>query len=122
MKSISGNVGLAKTAEKSFFLLHRSCKHVFETTVAIEHEIIMSPELWAKLQEFGNVRQLKKNEYLLDAGQTFHYGNFVNSGSLVNTFINQNGNDVIHGFSLMKPAICSRKQAVFVRAGLLPFA
>lgn len=65
---------------------------------AIEHEISMSPELWAKLQQFGNVRQLKKNEYLLEAGQVCHYGYFVNSGSLVKTFLNQNGNEVVQGF------------------------
>jgi|SRR6056297_694151 len=64
----------------------------------IDKEIRMSPELWIKLQEFGKIRYLKKNEYLLKAGQVIHYGYFVNSGSLVKTFINQNGKEIVQGF------------------------
>ena len=65
---------------------------------AIDKEIRMSPELWTKLQEFGEIRHLKKNEYLLKAGQVFHYGYFINSGSLVKTFVNQNGKEIVQGF------------------------
>jgi CRP/FNR family transcriptional regulator, anaerobic regulatory protein len=58
----------------------------------------MSPELWAQLQEFAKIRHLKKNEYLLKAGQICQHGYFINSGSLVQTFLNQNGKEIVHGF------------------------
>lgn len=66
--------------------------------LAIDKEIKMSPELWTQLQEFGKIRYLKKNEYLLKAGQVCRHGYFINSGSLVKTFINQNGKEVVQGF------------------------
>jgi len=65
---------------------------------AIEQEIPMSNELWERVQESGNIIRLKKNEYLLKAGQVCHFGYFVNSGSLVKTFLNQNGKEVVQGF------------------------
>jgi len=65
---------------------------------ALDKEVRMSPELWTKIQEFGKTRHLKKNEYLLKAGQVFHYGYFINSGSLVKTFVNQNGKEIVQGF------------------------
>lgn len=64
----------------------------------IDKDIITSPELWTQLQEFGKIRHLKKNEYLLKAGQVCQHGYFVNSGSLVQTFLNQNGKEVVQGF------------------------
>jgi CRP-like cAMP-binding protein len=69
---------------------------------AVEKDIRISPELWTQLQEFGKIRQLKKNEYLLRAGQVCHYGYFVNSGSLVKTFLNQNGKEIVQGFYIDK--------------------
>jgi CRP-like cAMP-binding protein len=65
---------------------------------AIDNDIKMSPELWTQLQEFGRIRYLKKNEYLLRAGQVCQHGYFINSGSLVKTFLNQNGKEIVQGF------------------------
>lgn len=65
---------------------------------AIDNDIRMSSELWTKLQEFGKIRHLKKNEYLLKSGQVCNYGYFINSGSLVKTFVNQNGKEIVQGF------------------------
>ncbi len=64
----------------------------------LEKEIILSPELWAKVQEFAKIRHLKKNEYLLVAGEICQQGYFVNSGSLIKSFLNQNGKEVVQGF------------------------
>lgn len=64
----------------------------------INNDIQMSPELYSKLQEFGKVRHLKKNEYLLKSGQVCQHGYFINSGSLVQTFLNQNGKEIVQGF------------------------
>lgn len=64
----------------------------------LEKDIILSPELWKRIQEFGKVRQLKKNEYLLKAGQVCQHGYFINSGSLVQTYLNQSGKEIVQGF------------------------
>jgi len=66
--------------------------------LALEKDIKISPELWAQLQEFGKIRHLKKNEYLLKAGQVCRHGYFINSGSLVKTFLNHNGKEIVQGF------------------------
>jgi CRP-like cAMP-binding protein len=66
--------------------------------LAIEKDIRLSPELWIQLQEFGKIRYLNKNEYLLTAGQMCRHGYFISSGSLVKTFLNQNGKEVVQGF------------------------
>lgn len=65
---------------------------------AIHKDVKMSPELWAQLQEFGTLRKIKKNAYLLKAGEVCHHGYFINSGSLVQTFLNKNGKEVVQGF------------------------
>lgn len=65
---------------------------------ALDQEITVSPELWAQLQEFGKIRHLQKNEYLLKSGQVCHHGYFINRGSLVQIFLNQNGREVVQGF------------------------
>ena len=64
----------------------------------IENEITMSSGLWTKLQEFGKIRHLHKNEYLLEVGKDCKHGYYINHGSLVKTFINQNGKEVVQGF------------------------
>lgn len=66
--------------------------------LAVEKDIKINPELWTQLQEFGKIRHLKKNEYLLKAGQVCKHGYFINSGSLVKTFLNQNGKEIVQGF------------------------
>jgi CRP-like cAMP-binding protein len=66
--------------------------------LVIDKDIRMSPELWTQLQEFGKIRHLKKNEYLLKAGQVCRHGYFINSGSLIQTFLNQNGKEIVQGF------------------------
>ena len=58
----------------------------------------MSQELWTQVQQFGRIRHLKKNEYLLKAGHVCQHAYFIISGSLVKTFLNQNGKEVIQGF------------------------
>lgn len=66
--------------------------------LAVEKDIKISPDLWALLQEFGTIRHLKKNEYLLEAGKVCKFGYFVNSGSLIKTFLNPNGKEIVQGF------------------------
>lgn len=66
--------------------------------IALNKDIKISPELWIQLQEFGKIKYLKKNEYLLKAGQICQHGYFINSGSLVQTFLNQNGKEIVQGF------------------------
>lgn len=70
--------------------------------LAIDKDMKMSPELWTQIKEFGKIRHLKKNEYLLRAGQVCQHGYFINSGSLVKTFLNQNGKEVVQGFYIDK--------------------
>ncbi|NOQ26762.1 MAG: cyclic nucleotide-binding domain-containing protein [Bacteroidales bacterium] len=70
--------------------------------LAIDKDIKISPELWTQLQEFGRIRYLKKNEYLLQAGQVCKHGYFINSGSLIKTFLNQNGKEIVQGFYIDK--------------------
>ncbi|MFO7864413.1 MAG: Crp/Fnr family transcriptional regulator [Salinivirgaceae bacterium] len=65
---------------------------------SVEKEIKISPELWAQVESFGTLRKLKKNEYLLKAGEICQHGYFINKGSLVQTFLNQNGKEVVLGF------------------------
>lgn len=64
----------------------------------IKKDIKLSPALWERLQEFGTLRQLNKNEYLLQAGDVCHHGYFINTGSLVQTFLSPNGKEVVQGF------------------------
>jgi CRP-like cAMP-binding protein len=64
----------------------------------IEKIIPMSPEAWAQLQDFGKIRQIKKNEYLLKPGQVCQHGYYINSGSLVTTFTNKTGKEIVQGF------------------------
>lgn len=66
--------------------------------LAINKNINMSPELWIQLQQFGKIRYLKKNEYLLKAGQVCQHGYYINSGSMVQTFLNKKGKEVVQGF------------------------
>ncbi|HZL11044.1 MAG TPA: Crp/Fnr family transcriptional regulator [Prolixibacteraceae bacterium] len=66
--------------------------------LAIEKEIKINPELWTRLQEFGEIRHLKKNEYLLKVGQVCRHGYYINAGSLVQTFQNHNGKEIVQGF------------------------
>lgn len=66
--------------------------------LSVENEIKMSPELWTQLQEFGTIRHLNKNDYLLKSDQVCRHGYFLNSGSLVKTFLNQNGKEIVQGF------------------------
>jgi CRP-like cAMP-binding protein len=66
--------------------------------LAIDDYIKMSPELWTQIQESAKIRHIKKNEYLLEAGQVCHHGYFINSGSLIKTFLNQNGKEIVQGF------------------------
>jgi CRP-like cAMP-binding protein len=65
---------------------------------AVEKEIKITPELWAQVEAFGTLKKLKKNEYLLKAGEVCQHGYFINKGSLVQTFLNQNGKEVVQGF------------------------
>lgn len=58
----------------------------------------MSPQLWKQLQEYGTLRVLDKNEYLLKAGEVCNHGYFINSGSLVQTYLSPNGKEVVQGF------------------------
>ncbi|MBE9469166.1 MAG: Crp/Fnr family transcriptional regulator [Bacteroidetes bacterium] len=66
--------------------------------LAIDKDIKISPKFWEQLQEFAKIRHLKKNEYLLEAGQVCQHGYFIISGSLVKTFLNQNGKEIVQGF------------------------
>ncbi len=70
--------------------------------LAVDQYITKSPELWTQLLEFGEIRHLKKNEYLLEAGQVCQHGYFINSGCLIKTFLNQNGNEIVMGFYIDK--------------------
>ncbi len=65
---------------------------------AIDKETKMSPELWTQIQEFGKIRHLNKNEYLLKNGEVCNHGYFINSGSLIKTFLNSNGKEIVIGF------------------------
>ena len=64
----------------------------------LEKDIILSPKLWTQLQEFAKIRYVKKNEYILKAGEVCRHGYFVNSGSLVQTFVNHHGKEIVQGF------------------------
>lgn len=64
----------------------------------LDKDVLLSPELWKLLQEFGKITYLKKNEYLLKAGQVCQHGYFINTGSLIQTFLNQNGKEIVQGF------------------------
>lgn len=59
-----------------------------------------SKEIWAQIQKIGEIRQIKKNEYLLKTGQISHNGYYINSGSLVRTFVNKKGKETIQCFYL----------------------
>jgi len=66
--------------------------------LALYSDIGNNPELWSQIKEFGKIRNLKKNEYLLEAGQVCNHGYFLNKGSLVKTFLNLNGKEIVQGF------------------------
>jgi CRP-like cAMP-binding protein len=65
---------------------------------SLEQNIDLSPKLWSKIEEFASVKYLKKNEYLLKAGEVCQHGYFINKGSLVKTFLNPNGKEIVQGF------------------------
>jgi CRP/FNR family transcriptional regulator, anaerobic regulatory protein len=74
----------------------------FKLALDEDKDINISPEAWAQLQEFGKIRHLKKNEYLLKVDQVCQHGYFINSGSLIKTFLNQNGKEIVQGFYIDK--------------------
>ena len=58
----------------------------------------MNQEKWKQFYQYGKIRHLKKNEYLLKPGQVCQHGYFLNKGSLVKTFLNKNRKETIQGF------------------------
>ncbi len=78
--------------------MHQSDSMFTKFKTAINKDVEMRSELWSQLQEMGKIRQLKKNEYLLKAGEVCRHGYFINSGSLIKTFPNQNGKEIVQAF------------------------
>jgi CRP-like cAMP-binding protein len=66
--------------------------------LALEKDIQVSPELWDEIQGYAKIVSLQKNEYLLKAGEVCKQGYFINKGSLIKTYLNYNGREVVHGF------------------------
>lgn len=66
----------------------------------IEKDIPVSPELWCKLQEFGKHRIIKKNQYVLKTGEICQHGYYLNKGSLIQTYLHENGKEIVLGFYL----------------------
>ena len=92
------NITILRSIEISYIYCLKALLMYSKFKLALEKDIELSPNLWKQLQEFGKIRHFKKNEYLLRAGQVCQYGYFINSGSLVKTFLNQNGKEIVQGF------------------------
>lgn len=69
-----------------------------ELKLAIERKIKLDDELWQQLQDFGQPRHVKKNEYILKIGEVCKHGYFISKGSMVQTFLNPKGKEVVQGF------------------------
>lgn len=55
-------------------------------------------EIITHLKEIGSTRNINRNEYILKAGDNCKHIYYVKSGTLVKTFLNKKGKEVIHGF------------------------
>jgi len=64
----------------------------------IRNDILLSPELWKRLQKAGTEISIKKNQYLLQQGEVCHHGYFLNKGSLIQLFQHENGKEIVLGF------------------------
>lgn len=66
----------------------------------LEKQIALTSDLWTDLTERAELLEYKKGEHLLIAGEICHHGYFVNKGSFVHTFIGENGEESVVGFSI----------------------
>ena len=64
----------------------------------IRNDIMLTPELWKRLQMAGSEISIKKSQYLLKQGEVCQHGYFLNKGSLIQLFQHENGKEIVLGF------------------------
>jgi len=64
----------------------------------IRNDILVPEEFWTELHEGASLVTVKKNEYLLKQGDICKHGYFLNKGSLIQLFQNENGKEIVLGF------------------------
>ena len=64
----------------------------------IRDELNLSPQLWEQLRAAGKKVFVKKNQYLLQKGEVCQHGYFLDKGSLIQLFQNENGKEIVLGF------------------------
>lgn len=65
---------------------------------SIQKDIMLNPELWNELKKRSIVINLRKNEFLIKQDEICQHGYFLNKGSLIQSFQNENGKEVVLGF------------------------
>lgn len=64
----------------------------------IRKEVALPADFWNELYECGEVICLKKGDFLLRQGEVCRHGYFLNRGSLIQLFQNENGKEIVLGF------------------------
>lgn len=64
----------------------------------MQSQITVSNELWHELEKRGEPIFISKNEYLIKQDKICRHGYFLNQGSLIQTYQNENGKNVVLGF------------------------
>jgi len=64
----------------------------------IKREITAPEEFWEDLHEAAEHLVLRKNDFLLRQGEVCRHGYFLNRGSLIQLFQNENGKEIVLGF------------------------
>jgi len=64
----------------------------------IEEEILLSDQLWEDIKSSVDVFTVHKGDYLLRRTEICHYGYFINEGSFMHTYINEEGKEFVVSF------------------------
>lgn len=80
------------THEQLFFFMYDQLEKI------IRNKISVSNDLWHELKNRAHSLHIKKNELLITQNEICRYGYFLNKGSLIQRYINENGKEVVLGF------------------------
>lgn len=64
----------------------------------IRNEINLNNKLWDELKECSKVLTIHKNDLLIKQNEICRHGYFLNKGSLIQTYLNENGKEIVLGF------------------------
>jgi len=65
---------------------------------SIRKEIPLSEKLLSEIRDKGKEIRIAKNGYLVKQNEICRYGYFLNKGTLIQTYLNENGKEIVLGF------------------------